>query len=340
MRHTNNYSLPPHSPDVAARDHEDDGFSKGWGMHFQPCEEYLVDSHAHLDYFEKPDSVSSILRVWDDWFATLDAYRLGSVLAIVTNSEMLEAYGNIAAHDSRFSWIYRMRADSPDIDAFAKALDNGSRGLKIHNAELIEGKAPGDVWLKPEWSGIFELLEKAGLPLLWHVTQRKGYSPYHGGGEMAYWKDAPEGSQVTNEKLLATTLEVARRHPGIPVIGAHQMHLGLERLRRLLETHENLYLDTSCGFVVRWCDTLYPQDADTLREFFMDFPDRIMFGTDSNIRIGQPDQYAVESFLAHVRFLHQLHLPQNILRKVAAQNAEHIYKIPPVQATRRDFVRP
>jgi hypothetical protein len=38
-----------HSPDVLERDTVDNGFSTGWGMHFQPKEDFWVDAHCQLE---------------------------------------------------------------------------------------------------------------------------------------------------------------------------------------------------------------------------------------------------------------------------------------------------
>src|SRR5690606_19857022 len=100
-------------------------------------------------------------------------------------------------------------------------------------------------------------LEERGRPVLWHVTQRLSASPYHGGGENSYWSEGwARGVTFTNEDLLGVTLQVMRNHPGLIVQGAHQLHVGFDRLARLFEEYPNLYIDTSCAWYVRWADTL------------------------------------------------------------------------------------
>ena len=37
----------PHSEDLYKREYYDNGFSKGWGMHFKPVADYFFDAHTH-----------------------------------------------------------------------------------------------------------------------------------------------------------------------------------------------------------------------------------------------------------------------------------------------------
>jgi len=76
------------------------------------------------------------------------------------------------------------------------AIDNGVVGLKLHNAGIMKGEAGPEIWLSEEWSKVFELVERSGIPILWHVTQRVSYSPYHGGGFNSYWAEGQERDKL------------------------------------------------------------------------------------------------------------------------------------------------
>ncbi len=321
----NDEALYPHSPDIAERTRLDGGFSQGWGLHFQPNEAYWLDCHGHLG---KDTTQAQLACMLDEWFAALDAYRLGRIMVIVKNPEAFQACRDVAARDARFSWIVRMFHDQPDIDLLRRALDHGARGVKLHNAPLMSGKDRPDIWLSDDWSRIFQLLAQANYPVLWHVTQRVSASPYHGGRANSYWQDgAKNNGVVTNEKLLQVFLQVIRQYPQIPFIGAHQLHVGLERLAGILAENPNLLIDTSCGFVTRWADVLYDHDRDVLRKFFLAHPDRILFGTDASLSAGGTDTWMIQAFLNHARFINQLRLPDAVLQKVAHANAERIFKL-------------
>lgn len=328
----------PHSPDVAARSGLDNGFSKGWGLHFQPNEAYWLDCHNHLGKDTTPAQLACML---DEWFAALDAYRLGRIMVIVKNPEAFPACRDVAARDARFNWIVRMFPDQPDLDLLRRALDHGARGVKLHNAPLMSGKAPPDIWLSDAWSRIFQALAQTNYPVLWHVTQRLSASPYHGGRPNVYWQDgAQTNHHVTNEKLLQIFLQVVRQYPPIPFIGAHQLHVGLERLGSILAETPNLLIDTSCGFVVRWADVLYDHDRDVLRRFVLAHPERILFGTDASLSAGGTDTWMIQAFLNHARFINQLQLPDDVLQQVAHANAERIFQLAPISVPHRGNSRP
>lgn len=328
----------PHSPYIKERQVLDHGFSEGWGFHFQPSEEYWLDCHNHLDSGKTQAEIKCLL---DQWFARVDGFRLGKALLIVTEPTAFKVYQDIHDQDKRFEWLFWMPFDQPDVKVLQAAIDHGAVGLKLHNAPIMQGLGEPEVWLTDEWRKVFQLAEGNGLPVLWHVTQRVSYSPYHGGGANPYWAEGEKrGIKFSNEDLLQIFLKVLILYPNLKVIGAHQLHIGLERLATLLEVYDNLYIDTSCGFYVRWADTLYKEDRKLLWTFFMKYKDRILFGTDSGLAPGAIDEYLVQGFLCHARFILQLRLPYDVLQMVAHQNAEQVFGISPIQATRRGNVRP
>lgn len=328
----------PHSPHIKEREILDHGFSKGWGFHFQPSEEYWLDCHSHLDSGKTCEEINRLL---DQWFAQLDGFRLGKVLLIVTDTTAFKVYQDVSKQDKRFSWLFWMPFDQPNVELLQTAINHGCIGLKLHNFPIMQGLGEPKVWLTDEWRKVFQLAEEKGLPILWHVTQRVSYSPYHGGGVNPYWAEGEQkGIKFANEDLLQVFLEVITLYPKLKVIGAHQLHIGVERLEALLDEYNNLYIDTSCGFYLRWADTLYEKDREMLWAFFMKYKDRILFGTDSGVAPDAIDEYLVQGFLCHARFIHQLRLPYDVLQMVAHQNADYVFGTPSIQAARRGNVRP
>jgi predicted TIM-barrel fold metal-dependent hydrolase len=328
----------PHSPYLIERETLDGGFSRGWMPHFVPSEEYWVDMHAHLDGIATADDLNRLL---DKWFAELDAYRLARIVAIVENEELFPILCEAADKDARFAWMYWPQTDSPSLSAVQEAVQNGACALKLHNMTLMQGKTPRNVWQNDEWQKIFAYAESTGLPLLWHVTQRQNYSPYHGGGLNPYWKDGwANGVDFTNEDLLEDMLTQMRNYPKLKVIGAHQLHVGLERLTELLETYENLYIDSSCGMYLRWADDFIESDRVILHDFIEKWSERILFGTDAALAPNSLDAYAVQGFLCHARFILKLGLNDKTLQDVAWRNSEQLLKLKPGNSARRGNVRP
>jgi len=328
----------PHSPYLIQRDTLDEGFSRDWMPHFVPSEEYWVDMHVHLSDVKNSNHLKELM---DSWFSRLDAFRLGKVVAITEQSEMFKVFGEAVEKDSRFAWFYWPKNDEPSLSLVREAIQNGACGVKLHNREIMEGKVPRDVWQLDEWQKIFAYAEEAGIPLLWHVTQRHSYSPYHGGGLHAYWKSGWElGVDFTNEDLLQDVLAIMRRFPKLKVIGAHQLHVGPARLQSLFEEYDNLYIDSSCGMYLRWADDFIEEDRIILRDFIENWSERILFGTDADIRPGSIDEYAIQGYLCHSRFMLKLGLSDKALQDVAWRTTSDLLKLSSVSAARRGNVRP
>jgi len=328
----------PRSPDLDVRETIDNGFSRDWGFHFLPSEEYWFDCHAHL---AKVRTAADIRHVLDAWFSILDGYRLERINLFVTDANLFAACREVQSETDRFSWFYFPRHDQADLDRIDQAFGHGAAGLKLHNAPIMRGQAGRLVWQSESWQRIFARLNALRKPVLWHVTQRVSRSPYHGGSENAYWSDRPaQAEALNNDLLLADFLDLVSRYRDIPFIGAHQLHIGLEKLSQLLDAHPNLFIDTSCGFFLRWADDFYEQDRARYRAFFLDYRDRILFGSDTGLAPGEIDTYLVQAFLGHARFILQLRLPDDVLQAVAYGNVERLLGLAGKQMQRRGNVRP
>jgi len=135
-------------------------------------------------------------------------------------------------------------------------------------------------------------------------------------------------------------LAIMRRFSKLKVIGAHQLHVGLDRLQKLLAEYENLYIDSSCGMYLRWADEFIEEDRIILRDFVENWSQRILFGTDADMRPDNIDEFAVQSFLCHARFMLKLGLSDKALQDVAWRTTSELLKLSPVSAARRGNVRP
>lgn len=326
----------PYAPDVAERETADDGFSAGWGAHFQPAEAYWVDCHTHM----REENAGEMLDLVDSWGDRLDAWRLRRSVALDGSPANADAFA-AAADDDRFAWLVWLDPDDPDLAGFERCLEAGVRGLKLHNRPVIQNALDPSVWYSEEWHRLFERLGEAERPALWHVTQRLTEAPYTGGGRNSYWEMGWEnGAEFTNEDLLQSFLSVVEAHPDTAFVGAHQLHLGFDRLDDLLTAYPNLHIDTSIGCFVRWGDRMYPEDRDRAREFFIKWADRILFGTDCVLSGDQPGEHTYQQFLGHVRYIRQLRLPDDVLQRVSHGNAERLFGLPPADPEMKGTLRP
>jgi hypothetical protein len=137
----------PHSPYLLQRDTMDGGFSRGWMSHFTPSEEYWVDMHAHMSGITDANGLNRLL---DEWFARLDAFRLGKVVAITEQDEMFKVFGEAAEKDARFAWMYWPRIDEPSLSLVREAINNGGCAIKLHNMKIMQGLTPRNIWQQDE----------------------------------------------------------------------------------------------------------------------------------------------------------------------------------------------
>ncbi len=318
-------SARPRSPYAAERETADNGFSKGWGE-FPPSEDYWVDMHSHFTGVTPRDDYRGILT---KWFENLTPYRLGQAVIITRDIGMAEGLGALSREDKRVAWQYWPDINRPSMAEMEHAIKNNASGLKLHNMEIMAGDAPADIYDTAKWRGVLSPAEEAGLPVLWHVTQRMNRSPYHGGGANAYFeKGWKKGMRLTNEDFLRQMLNKLTEYPKLKIVGAHQLYLGRERLSQLFDTYENLYIDTSVGCYLRWADDFAEEDRAAYNAFVTRYADRLLFGTDADLRPAGPDEYDVQGFLCHARFISKLRLDCDTLQKVAWGNAARVFNLP------------
>ena len=325
----------PHAPEVERRNSHDRGFSKGWGMHFMPCEAHWADAHVHIGESE----IERAKAVVDTYFSIAERLNLKTAALILplfkypgfahqnypAPEEMLSMLSALA-RDDRFSYMLYMDFRHPDAQLVRRAKALGAVGVKLHNAPVIVEGGDRYVWLSDAWRPVFEEIAAQNLPVLFHVTQRLSAAPYTGGGENTYWKQGwQKGVTYTNEDLLEDYLALVERYPGIRFLSAHQLHIGWDRLGQLFDRHPNLYADTTIGCFVREFDQIYEPDRQALCEIFTRYQDRLLFGTDIQLQADEKPENYEQMLRGHMRFVKQLRLADEPLQKLTHQNFERLF---------------
>jgi len=328
----------PHAADVLEREFSEGGFAKGWAMHQKPVPDYYFDCHIHFcgeSLVPEMDAAAALdvqraLAIVKIYGETPD----GGIPAYVTKDQFpwftpegMKAFWD-ALQDNRFFWTAWLNHQDPDPNLICRVADAGAKIIKLHNAPVIEDNEPPDIWLSDQWQETFRTIGECCLPVIIHVTQRLPSSDYTGGGRNTYWSKGWEnGVTYGNEDLLQVFLTCCRRHPNIPFIGAHQLHIGWERLDELFTEFPNLYVDTSIGCQLRLYDDFYPHDKEFLRQIFIKWADRIIFGTDCLWGADEPDTLFIRQ---HMRFITALDLPGDVLNKICHSNVERVCRIAPL----------
>ncbi|MCL2773639.1 MAG: amidohydrolase [Oscillospiraceae bacterium] len=351
MIYKSNEECYPHADDVLEREFADDGFSKGWAMHCKPVPEYYFDSHIHYGGDTYKEKIAECVRYHAGKAESLGAKRVLIMFQIYgrkwnygmktdnimdnfpyfTEDEIKKQLDGLFINNpnnNKYYWAAYMNYQSSEEELVHASADMGACFIKLHNAPIIEDNAPFDIWYSKYWQNVFGAISERKLPVLWHVTQRFSSSLYTNGGRNVYWKNGwKNGVIYTNEDLLQVFLTCCRRYPDINFIGAHQIHIGWDRLGELFTANPNLYVDTTIGCQLRLYDNFYPHDKEYLRSVFIRWADRIIFGTDTFW--GQENTEKIDaSYRQHMRFIASLDLPQDVLDKICHGNIERLCHIP------------
>jgi predicted TIM-barrel fold metal-dependent hydrolase len=314
----------PHASDNAQRDKLDNGFSAGWGRHFLPAEEHVIDAHMHIGGKEP----WMIRQGLDLLFAELNANRLDQVIVVDGGPGSLDWFSEVAATDRRFNFMIWMRPENPDLDFLHRARQAGAVGLKLHNWRIMKGELAADIWETPQWQKIFAATQELNMPVLWHVTQVEGSAHYAGEGSgNAMVKSPAKGRKLCNAELLERFLSIVKAFPGITFVGAHMLYLGDKKLAGLFDAHKNLTVDTSCSYFLRLGDRIHQDDFDAARDFLFAYSKKIIFATDNRTGTAHSNPVCFEAFRCHLRYLKELRLPQEVLDTICWQNAQRIFSL-------------
>lgn len=239
----------------------------------------------------------------------------------------------------------------------------GARGLKIfkglglgyrdYRGRLI----PVD---DPELDRVFETAGRLGMPVAIHTgdpvafwqppgpqNERRAELSVHPQWSL-YGKDVPSW-----EDLFAQLSRRIARHPHTTFISVHFGNAPEypERVRHILATYPNVYIDTAARI-----PEIGRQPPAVIRKLFVDFQDRILFGTDLGVpargalSLGSsgaspPDRAEIDRFFASTwryfetadqNFAHPtpiqgdwtidaIDLPDAVLRKVYGDNARRLF---------------
>jgi predicted TIM-barrel fold metal-dependent hydrolase len=323
----------------------------------------VIDAHNHLG--------PAFSRGWhtrplDELLATLDEAGVEAIVDLDVEQgdgldERMSRYGD--RYPTRFIHFTSLAFDAwpgrPDFGAweagrFEAAARRGVRGLKAWKPLGLRARDPNgrvvavdDERLDPLWA----MGARLGLPIVVHIADpiaffdpldehNERWEELAGHPDWHFWPPRgsdpadPEAGFTPFDELLAAFDRVVGRHPETTFIGAHVgcASEDLALVRSMLERHPNFHVDIAAriGELGR--------QPYTARRFFLDFADRIVFGTDEG--------YDPEMYRLYYRFLetqdesfdystdevppqgrwqiHGLGLPDDVLRKVYADNARRL----------------
>jgi predicted TIM-barrel fold metal-dependent hydrolase len=182
----------------------------------------------------------------------------------------------------------------------------GAAGLKINKVLGLDLKAADGTYIQsddPRFDPIWQVCAKHRKPVMIHTSDSYGrflpIGPENERYEAGLWRSSPEGNyyktgQPTPEVIERARENMHRKHPKTRFVNAHMamLYYDMDKVAALLDEHPNADVEISATV----------QDLGRaprmIREFFLKYQDRILFGSDGNPRRG------IEEFwVPHWRFL-------------------------------------
>jgi len=247
---------------------------------------------------------------------------------LVSQNRMLCCF---ADYDAAHGLQYQPQDLQPNID-------KGFIGYKIwygpYYRRLKEGEKGFPYVNDPANEAVFAEMEaKKILAASIHIADPNG--PF---GNRTKWCADP----VEYWREITAFYEVMQKHPNLLVVGAHGLWLvcqdaQIDFLRFVLNRFPTLNIDLAATF--QYFDLV---SYDNLRDFFMNYSDRILFATDVGrwqdeeetqttaeaynrcFRILETDQTVEGGFFGH-RPIRGLNLPREVLEKIYYRNAIRLY---------------
>lgn len=183
-----------------------------------------------------------------------------------------------------------------------------SLGMSIRDADgkVLKGDDPR---LDPLWAKCGEL----GIPVLIHMADPKEYwypltyNSLHYGMKSEKSQYFHEKDMPTWEELIRQRDHILKKHPKTKFIGAHMGSLtfDLQKLAETFDQYQNFYVD--CSARSRILGRLNP---NAVRDFFVKYQDRILFGTDSTAlyNVDPKDDKAVVEWIQRGARFYSRHL--------------------------------
>jgi len=306
----------------------------------------VVDVHGHARGLSNPETIEEMIPHLDalniEVYVAADnvsGEALRRTLETIAQSPHRDRFRVLTGIDFRGvgpGWGERAaRQLEADIQAGAIGIGEISKsfGMTIDKADGTRLQIDD-----PELDPVWETAGRLGIPVFIHTAEPPAFFQdltfeNERWLELALFPDRRNYSpgQVSFETLLQERDNLFRKHPGTTFIAAHLGWHGndLERAARLLDTFPNVYYEVGA--------VLYElgRQPRAAREFFLQYPDRILFGKDSF----QPAEYpyfwrvfeTADEYFDYYRGYHAfwklygMELPEDVLRKFYFENALRLF---------------
>jgi predicted TIM-barrel fold metal-dependent hydrolase len=182
----------------------------------------------------------------------------------------------------------------------------GAHGLKINKVLGLDLTNRDGTYIQsddPRFDPVWEMCAKYNKPVMIHTSDSYGrflpIGPENERYEAGLWRSSPEGNYYNTGQPGPEVIEKARenmhaKHPKTRFVNAHvaMLYYDMDKVTALLDKYPNADVEISAAV----------QDLGRaprlIREFFLKYQDRILFGSDGN-----PARGVDEFWVPHWRFL-------------------------------------
>ena len=267
-----------------------------------------IDVHMHVRSEQQ-----YIIDFMDEW-----NFKFNTLCTIGSNTKLLQAQIDTAKmlynKDPRhYAWVTTFDATNFEQEGWAENVieqlkndfSNGALGVKVWKAIGMEYKKTNGEYLQlddPVFTPVFEFIASQNKTLIAHMGEpihawMPTYFTKEGVGRN-YWAKRPEYSFWDKPELpsysdiLASRDHVIERHPNLKIVGAHlgSMEFDVDEIITRLEKYPNFAVEI--GGRTRY---FMWQARGKVRDFFMRYQDRIMYGTDRGSSLEMTDEQKIET---------------------------------------------
>jgi len=252
-----------------------------------------IDIHTHIS-----SDAPSFRKFLDEYNLKVNTLCTGGIDTARMNFRIKMAKDFCNKYPRYYSWVttfdLTQRNDPHWTENVIKKLkddfDHGAIGVKIWKEigmKIKDSKGNYIMVDDPMFDPIFDFIAKEGKTLIAHIGEPiQAWTPDYpksSGVPLGYWGRHPEFSfwdkpgKPSYNEIMAARDHVLAKHPDLRFVGAHlgSMSFDVDEIEKRLETYPNFAVEI--GGRMRY---MMWQARGKVREFFVKYQDRIMYGTD------------------------------------------------------------
>jgi predicted TIM-barrel fold metal-dependent hydrolase len=254
-----------------------------------------IDVHTHIR-----NDAPYLRKIMDDLNMKMITICTGGLNLDRMNFQIDSAKVFCKEYPRYYDWMTTFdltKRNDPDwtektITQLKNDFDNGAVGVKIWKEIGMEIKDDQGNYIQvddPMFAPIFDFIASQGKTILAHIGEPiQSWMPFHtitDDRPASYWAKHPQYSfwdkpdLPSYSDIIAARDHVLENHPNLKFVGAHlgSLEFDVDEIIKRLDKYPNFAVDI--GGRTRY---LMWQARGKVREFFINYQDRIMYGTDRN----------------------------------------------------------